>query len=122
MLYDSQPLVISLVSERRPPHVAIAGLGRGPVRTIRGTASDSSGVVRVMVAVTYFHGRGCLTLAGGRFKRARCAVHVFSRATGTRHWSLRLPRAIRGPVVVYARAIDAAGNRSRVLLRKAIIR
>jgi Tol biopolymer transport system component len=121
MLYDPQPLVISLVGEHRPPHVAIAGLGRGPLRTIRGTASDASGVARVMVAVTYFHGRGCQTLAGRRFKPARCPVHVFQRATGTRHWSLRLPRGIRGPVAVYARAIDVVGNRSRVLLRKAII-
>jgi hypothetical protein len=35
---------------------------------------------------------------------------------------LRLPRAIRGPVAVYAHAVDVMGNRSRVLLRKAIIR
>jgi hypothetical protein len=75
-----------------------------------------------MVAVTYFHGHGCQTLAGARFRPARCPVHVFQRATGTGNWSLRLPRGIRGPVVVYARAIDAVGNRSRVLLRKAIIR
>jgi Tol biopolymer transport system component len=122
MLYDPQPLVVSLVTEHRPPHLTIAGLGRGPLRTIRGTASDRSGVARVMVAVTYFHGRGCQTLAGRRFRPARCPVHVFQRATGTGHWSLRLPRGIRGPVVVYARAIDVVGNRSRVLLRKAIIR
>ena len=122
MLYDPQALVVALVSEHRPPRVAIGGLGRGPLRTIHGTASDRSGIARVMVAVTYFHGHGCLTLAGRRFRHARCPVHVFQRATGTRHWSLRLPRAIRGPVVVYARAIDAAGNHSRVQLRKAIIR
>jgi len=122
MLYDPQPLVIALATEHRPPRVAIAALGRGPLRTIRGTASDASGVARVLVAVTYFHGRGCQTLAGRRFKRARCPVHVFQRATGTRHWSLRLPRAIRGPVAVYASAVDVMGNRSRVLLRKAIIR
>jgi len=72
--------------------------------------------------VTYFHARGCRTLFGTRFKRARCPVRVFHRAHGARHWSLRLPRAIRGPVVVYARAVDVSGNRSRVRLRKAIIR
>ncbi len=64
MLYDPQALVVALVSEHRPPQVAIGGLGRGPLRTIHGTASDRSGVARVMVAVTYFHGHGCLTLAG----------------------------------------------------------
>jgi Tol biopolymer transport system component len=122
MLYDPKALVVSLVNEHRPPRVTIGGLGRGALRTIHGTASDASGVARVMVAVTYFHGHGCLTLAGRRFKPARCPVHVFQRASGTRHWSLRLPRAIRGPVVVYARAIDVVGNHSRVLLRRAIIR
>jgi Tol biopolymer transport system component len=121
MLYDPRPLVVSLATEHRPPHVAIAGLGRGSLRTIRGTASDGSGVARVMVAVTYFTGHGCRTLARSRFRPARCPVHVFQRAHGTRRWSLHLPRAIRGPVVVYARAVDAVGNRSRVRLRKAII-
>jgi Tol biopolymer transport system component len=122
MLYDPKPLVVSLVNEHRPPRVAIGGLGRGPLRTIHGTASDRSGVARVMVAVTYFQGHGCRTLVGRQFKSARCPVHVFQRAQGTRHWSLRLPRAIRGPVVVYARAVDVVGNRSGVRLRKALIR
>jgi hypothetical protein len=75
-----------------------------------------------MVAVTYFHGHGCRALSGHRFVRARCAVRLFQRATGRRYWSLRLPRAIRGPVVVYARAVDVAGNSSRVQLRKSILR
>ena len=122
MLYDPDPLVVPLVNEHRPPSIAIGGFGRGPLRTIHGTAADRSGVERVLVAVTYFHGRGCQTLVGARFKHARCPVHVFQRAQGTRHWSLRLPHAIRGPVVVYAVAVDVAGNRSRVRLRKAIIR
>jgi Tol biopolymer transport system component len=122
MLYDPKPLVVSLVGEHRPPHIAIGGFGRGPLRTIHGMASDRSGVAHVMVAVTYFHGHSCRTLVGARFKPARCPMRVFQRAHGTRHWSLRLPRAIRGPVVVYARAVDVAGNRSRVRLRKAIIR
>jgi hypothetical protein len=122
MLYDPRTLVVSLVNEHRPPRVTIGGLGRGPLRTLHGTASDRSGVERVLVAVTYFHGHGCQTLVRRSFRHARCAFHVFQRAQGTRRWSLRLPRAIRGPVVVYARAIDVAGNRSRVLLRKAIIR
>jgi Tol biopolymer transport system component len=122
MLYDSQPLVVALNRDRRPPRVAIGGLGRGALRAVHGTASDRSGVARVLVAVTYFAGHGCKTLAGSRFKRARCPVRVFQKAVGTRRWSLRLPRAIRGPVVVYARAVDAAGNRSRVVLRKAVVR
>jgi Tol biopolymer transport system component len=122
MLYDPKALVVPLATEHTPPRVTIAGLGRGPLRTIRGIASDRSGVVRVMVAVTYFHGHGCRALSGHRFVRARCAVRLFQRATGRRYWSLRLPRAIRGPVVVYARAVDVAGNSSRVQLRKAILR
>ena len=121
MLYDPEALVVSLASEHRPPRVVIAGLGRGPLRTIRGVASDRSGVARVMVAVTYFHGHGCLALSGRRFPHAPCAARQFQPASGRRYWSLRLPRAIRGPVVVYARAVDGAGNRSRVQLRKAII-
>jgi hypothetical protein len=89
---------------------------------VRGVASDRSGVARVMVAVTYFHGHGCLALKGRRFTRVRCSVRLFQPAGGRRSWSLRLPRAIRGPVVIYARAVDAAGNRSRVVLRKAVLR
>jgi Tol biopolymer transport system component len=122
MLYDPDPLVVSLANEHRPPRVSVGGFGRGPLRTVHGTASDASGVARVLVAVTYFHGHGCQVLAGKRFRPARCPVRVFQRATGTRHWSLRLPHAIHGPVVVYARAIDSVGNRSRVVLRKAIVR
>jgi Tol biopolymer transport system component len=122
MLYDPKALVVSLVSEHRPPRVAIAGLGRGPLRTIHGMATDRSGVARVMVAVTYFHGHGCLALRGQRFVRVRCAARLFQRASGRRFWSLRLPRAVHGPVVIYARAVDAAGNRSRVALRKAVLR
>jgi hypothetical protein len=123
MLYDPKALVVRLgAGDHRPPRVAIAGLGRGPLRTVRGVASDHSGVARVMVAVTYFHGHGCLALKGRRFTRVRCSVRLFQRAGGQRSWSLRLPRAIRGPVVIYARAVDAAGNRSRVALRKAVLR
>jgi hypothetical protein len=122
MLYDPKALVVSLASEHRPPRVAIAGLGRGPLRTIRGVASDRSGVARVMVAVTYFHGHGCLALKGRRFVGVHCAARLFQRANGRHVWSLRLPRAIRGPVVVSARAVDGAGNRSRVVLRRAVLR
>jgi Tol biopolymer transport system component len=122
MLYDPKALVVTLATEHRPPRVVIGGFGHGPLRTIRGIASDRSGVTRVMVAVTYFHGHGCRALSGRRFVRVRCAARLFQRASGRRFWSLRLPRAIRGPVVVYARAVDGAGNRSRVRLRKAIIR
>ncbi|TML06018.1 MAG: hypothetical protein E6G41_08790 [Actinobacteria bacterium] len=122
MLYDPKTLVVRLSSEHRPPRVAIAGFGRGPLRTIRGIASDPSGVARVLVAVTYYHGHGCRALSGHRFVPVRCPVRLFQRASGRRFWSLRLPHAIRGPVVVYARAVDGAGNRSRVRLRKAIIR
>ena len=122
MLYDPKTLVVRLSSEHRPPRVAIAGFGRGPLRTIRGIASDPSGVARVLVAVTYYHGHGCRALSGHRFVPVRCPVRLFQRASGRRFWSLRLPHAIRGPVVVYARAVDGAGNRSRVRLRKAIVR
>jgi Tol biopolymer transport system component len=121
MLYDPRPLVVSLVSDHRAPRVSISGLGRGSLRTIRGRASDASGVVRVLVAVTYHHGHGCLHLVRHGFRRAACPLAVYQRARGTRRWSLRLPHAIRGPVVVYVRAIDSAGNVSRPLLRKAII-
>jgi Tol biopolymer transport system component len=121
MLYDPNPLVVSLRFDRRPPRVRVHGFGHGGLRTIRGTASDNSGVARVMVAVTYFHGR-CLALVGHRFRPARCQARVFQRAHGSRHWSLRLPQAIRGPVAVYVRAVDRAGNRSHVLVRKGVIR
>jgi hypothetical protein len=121
MLYDPNPLVVSLRSDRRAPHVRVGGLGRAALRTIRGSASDDSGVARVLVAVTYFHGR-CLALVGHRFRSASCRARVFQRARGTRHWSLRLPRSIRGPVAIYVRAIDVAGNRSRVAVRKGVVR
>ena len=121
MLYDPNPLVVSLRSDRRAPHVRVQGLGRGALRTIRGTASDNAGVARVLVAVTYFHGH-CLALVGQRFRTASCQARVFQRARGTRHWSLHLPRSIRGPVAIYVRAIDVAGNRSRVVVRKGVVR
>jgi Tol biopolymer transport system component len=121
MLYDSHPLRIALRVDRKPPRVAIAGFGHGPLRAVHGTASDGAGVARVTVAVTYFAGKGCRTLIGPRFKSAACPLHVFQPASGTRRWSLRLPQAVRGPVVVYVRAIDAAGNASRVVLRKGVV-
>jgi Tol biopolymer transport system component len=121
MLYDSQPLEVGLDVDRKPPAVQIGGFGQGPLRTVRGTASDRAGVARVIVAVTYFAGKGCRTLVGARFKSAPCPARVFQPAKGTRHWSLRLPRSVRGPVVVYVRAVDNAGNASRVVLRKGIV-
>src|SRR5205823_5264835 len=49
MLYDPEALVVRLASERVPPRVGVAAFGRGPLRTVHGTASDASGVARVLV-------------------------------------------------------------------------
>lgn len=83
-------------------------------RVVAGKASDDRRVAAVEVAIVRKHGRLCKQLrANARFtKYARCSgPTVFHRAKGTTKWRFRLKhRLARGRYVVYARAIDEAGQ------------
>lgn len=121
MLFSTARRIRLGPGDRTRPRVRIRNPRGQSVRTIRGTASDRSGNLRrVDVAVVYFD-NGCLRYNGRRFVRDACPRRTFVRATGARRWRLRLPRAIRGPIAVYARATDDAGNRSRLVLLRTVL-
>jgi len=81
----------------------------------RGLRSRRGTVKRVAVSVARVRRHGCRFLtAKGRFTRARsCRRGVFLPAKGTRRWSFRTRRLPAGRYRIGARAVDAAGNRSR---------
>jgi Tol biopolymer transport system component len=122
MLFDPAPRRVVLGRSGPPPVVRIARPAGHRLRVVRGTARGAAGVSRVEVAVTYLRSRGsCAALRGRRFAAAPCTRLAFVRADGTRRWRLRLPRAIRGPVIVAARAVDGAGRRGRTVSLKILI-
>jgi hypothetical protein len=132
MLFDDTPLKVRLKvrrgGDRSDPRVRIARPSGARLRIVRGTARDvGTGVARVEVAVTYF-GRvspskfGCLAFTSDGFRPRRCARRIYRPAQGARSWKLRLPRSIRGPVAIYARAYDRAGNRSRVAILRTTVK
>ncbi|HYF25401.1 MAG TPA: hypothetical protein VD931_06650 [Baekduia sp.] len=125
LLFDPEGVRVALRPDRRRPTVRISAPGRGALRTIRGAARDTggAGLDRVTVSVTYQSRGRCRSFDGERFVRARsCATRRFVPATGRRSWRLRLPRAIRGAVIVYARSYDASGNRSPTARRVILTR
>jgi hypothetical protein len=114
------------------PSVSLRARGvtrsRGRLR-VAGGASDrgcaASGALRaragtlrrVSVSVARASGRRCQFLrANGWFTFARsCRSAVWLPATGTARWSLRSRRGVpTGTYYVRARAVDVAGNTSRV--------
>ncbi len=125
LLFDPKGVELRVAGDRKRPSVRISAVRGRSLRTLRGRASDSggSGLSHVEVGLVYFaRDARCRVLVGKRFVRRACtARREYVRATGGRTWRLRLPRAVRGPVVIYARAVDRAGNRSRTVRRVAVL-
>jgi hypothetical protein len=102
------------------------------LNAITGTATATLGVAKVFVAViesgrgahvaTRGAGPSCLQLGSdGRLHRLRigrqhrCTPTTFLRASGTRHWTLRLRRRLpKGTYVAISVAIDSAGHAERI--------
>jgi hypothetical protein len=94
---------------------------------LRGTALDggcsNSSVALVSVSISLRQGKRCRYVArGARMTRATtCKAHWVS-ATGTRAWSLRLPKRMpHGSYQILTRAVDAAGNVERAHARRLAI-
>jgi hypothetical protein len=124
MLFDTAPLRVSLRSDLTPPKVAIRNPAGRSLREVRGTASaKGSPVSRVEVAVTYLASRSgrCAAYDGKKFITAKCTRKIYVRAKGARTWRLRLPKSIRGPIAIWARAYDTAGNRSATAVRRIVV-
>jgi hypothetical protein len=70
----------------------------------------------VQVGVVHLDAQGCHYLAAGkRFKKSACTKQLLAvKATGKKSWRLRLPASVRGPIVIYARAVDRAGNIGKI--------
>ena len=129
MLFDPRPLLVRFVVDRSRPaavidvprnRTALSSLG-----TVRGRAADRvSGVARVEVAVVAARvgGSVCRAYDGRRFVRSSCSRRTFVRARGRRSWRLGLRQRPRGVVLVVARAVDRAGNRSRAVRSLAGVR
>ena len=83
-------------------------------RLVQGTATDDNGVVRVEVAIVRkVRGRCASMRASGNFSRGRaCDVDPrFLAAQGTTAWRFKAPKRLkRGNYIVYARAVDTAGQ------------
>ena len=87
-------------------------------RSISGTAPADAGPVRL--TVLHRSARGCRVLVRGRFRPASCRSRRSVAARGREPWSLRLPRAQRLSIGVYAvtaRAQLADGRLGRAALR-----
>jgi Tol biopolymer transport system component len=123
LLDDPAGVTVRLWDDRRRPSARIV-LPRGrSLRVVRGTATDRgpAGVARVDVAVLFFSGGRCRRNTGKAFEQAPCERLRFVTATGRSRWSLRLPRSIRGPIAIVARATDRAGNRSPQTVRRFVL-
>jgi hypothetical protein len=83
--------------------------------TLRGTATDASGIRRVRVSVARHVGKLCRFLkANGTFSKARdCDRTLYVDAKGGASWSLKLPVLTRARYTVWTRGIDTAGNVER---------
>lgn len=114
-------------TDRTRPTVRIRAVRRTTksIRLVRGSARDrgGSGLEKVQVAVTYLAKADgtCEAFDGKRFVKASCKRRLFVDATGTTAWQLRLPKSIKGPIAIYARATDKAGNRSRTATRSLVL-
>jgi hypothetical protein len=93
------------------------------ILTISGTAKDTgSGVASVRVGFVFLDAKGCHYLATTKkFKKSACTKQFFVKATGKKSWHLRLPSSARGPIVIYARAIDKAGNVGKIKQLRLVI-
>jgi hypothetical protein len=90
------------------------------LKVINGTAADNKKVARVEVAVVRLQGASCLALtAKGAFRAARsCTPTTFLKAQGKKAWRYKLKTPLpKGRYVIYARAVDSAGQVSKVAKR-----
>jgi hypothetical protein len=99
------------------------------LHVLRGTALDSgcsgSSVGLVTVSVALKHGQRCrfLTRRGHLSRTSSCKRPSWLSATGTKRWSLRLPRRLpHGSYQVLTRAVDSAGNVERAHARRLAVR
>jgi hypothetical protein len=98
--------------------------------TISGSGSNSSfarvsKVARVMVAVQRIRGSQCqhLSRSGKLGRPGSCSATHWFPATGTRHWHHNIGTALpTGRYRLKHRAIDAAGNRGKVHVRRLSLR
>ena len=124
MLIDNIPLKVSFRIDSTGPKVTIRKPTGKSLLEIRGTAKPkNSPVTRVEVAVTYLSSRSkCSALnAKRRFVRAGCTKKIYVGAKGARSWRLRLPKRISGPIAIWARGFDKAGNRGSVAVRRVVL-
>jgi hypothetical protein len=97
-------------------------------RILKGTARDAggSGLARVQVAVSRVQGKRTLVLRGARFRpgTAKVAARTYLPARlRNGRWTFTIPRAWpAGRYVIRARAVDRAGNISRVVTRTRVLR
>lgn len=87
-----------------------------------GVASDDKSVSKVEIAIVSVKGSKCteMTSTKGKFGKTNCKAPAFKlAATGTSKWSLKLKKALKkGSYVIYARAVDSAGQKSAVASQK----
>lgn len=87
-----------------------------------GNASDDKGVSKVQLALVNVKGKKCKEMKStkGKFSKANCkAPKFFLTASGTDKWQLKLKKKLKkGSYVLYARAVDTAGQTSAVASQK----
>jgi hypothetical protein len=112
-----QTLVVAAARSATPDrtrptsHLRRISSSKQPI-TLRGTATDASGIQRVRVSVARHIGKRCRFLrADHTFSTARsCKKTSYVDAKGRSRWSLKLPY---GRYTIWTRAIDVAGNVER---------
>jgi Tol biopolymer transport system component len=126
MLYDPKADTLLVSGNRNRPRVTIAPLPRtGGLRTVHGTArgTGGGGLDKVRVAIVYGVAKGnCQHYDGKKFVKAACKKRIFFTATGRTRWHVTLPKAIKGAVAVFVRAVDRAGKTSRIAKRFGVVR
>ena len=88
------------------------------------SSATAARVGRVMVAVQRLRGSKCqhLSRSGSLGKRTGCDARFF-KASGTRHWKHHIANPLpAGHYRLMHRAIDAAGNRGRLHVKRVSIR
>jgi hypothetical protein len=90
------------------------------LEVLKGTAADDKGVARVEITIVRLKGSKCSTLtAKGTFRASRtCTPTKFFKASGKQVWSYELKKPLpKGVYAVYVRAVDSAGQVSKVVKR-----
>ena len=108
------------VADRRPPTVSLTCAAS--CRRVRGSALDDpigEGVSRVLLGVERITGATCAAWDGRRFRQLPCGRAAARRvAVRVASGTFKLPPLGPGRYVLRAIAIDGAGNRSRLAVRR----